>query len=125
MIGNSGTNIMFSRGGSDTYRAGDGIDWISLSTLGLTDGNSYAGVDGFNTIIVDQRTTGPFSYDIIYDFDAGKDRIDVSAYDLGTFAAVQATGGQRWPRQQLLRARRWARLCVPCRPHYRRRYSSK
>jgi len=92
MIGNSGTNIMFSRGGSDTYRAGDGIDWISLSTLGLTDGNSYAGVDGFNTIIVDQRTTGPFSYDIIYDFDAGKDRIDVSAYDLGTFAAVQATG---------------------------------
>jgi len=92
MIGNSGTNILFGRGGSDTYRAGDGIDWISLSTLGLNDGNSYVGVDGVNTIIVDQRTTGPMSYDIIFEFDATKDIIDVSAYGLGTFAAVQAKG---------------------------------
>ena len=92
MIGNSGTNIMFGRGGSDTYRGGDGTDWISLSTLGLTDGNSYVGVDGVNTVIVEQRTTGPMSYDIIFEFDTAKDIIDVSDYGLGTFAAVQAKG---------------------------------
>lgn len=92
MVGNSGTNIMFGRGGSDTYRAGDGIDWISLSTLGLTDANSYVGVDGVNTIIVEQRTTGPNSYDIIFEFDTAKDIIDVSDYGLGSFAAVQAKG---------------------------------
>ncbi|MGD9879913.1 MAG: peroxidase family protein [Reyranella sp.] len=92
MIGNSGTNVMFGRGGSDTYRAGDGIDWISLSTLGLNDGNSYVGVDGVNTVVVEQRTTGPYSYDIVFEFDVTKDIIDVSAYGLGSFAAVQAKG---------------------------------
>ncbi|MGD9885109.1 MAG: S8 family serine peptidase [Reyranella sp.] len=92
LIGNNGTNIMFGRGGSDRYRAGSGIDWISFSTLGLDDGNSYIGVDGINTIVVEQRTTGPYSYDIVFDFDVTKDLIDVSAYGLGSFAAVQAKG---------------------------------
>lgn len=92
MIGNSGTNLLYGRGGSDTYRAGDGIDWISLSTLGLNDGNSYIGVDGKNTIIVEQRSSGPVSYDIIFEFDVTKDVIDVKDYNLGTFGAFQAKG---------------------------------
>ena len=37
LIGNSGTNIIFGLGGADTYRAGDGIDFMTLSLLGLTD----------------------------------------------------------------------------------------
>ena len=80
LYGHSGTDILFGRGGNDIYRAGDGVDWISLSTLGLTDENAYAGVDGKNTIIVDPRSTGKFSYDIIFEFDPGKDKVDVSAY---------------------------------------------
>ena len=34
MIGNSGTNIMFGLGGADTYRAGDGLDYVYL--VGVT-----------------------------------------------------------------------------------------
>ena len=78
--GHSGTDILFGRGGNDIYRAGDGVDWISLSTLGLTDENAYAGVDGQNTVIVDPRSTGKFSYDILFEFESGKDKVDVSAY---------------------------------------------
>ena len=42
MIGNSGTNIMFGLGGADTYRAGDGLDYVYLvgvttSEIQLTD----------------------------------------------------------------------------------------
>ncbi len=78
--GHSGTDIAFGRGGSDTYRLGDGVDFMSLSTLGLTDENAYAGVDGVNTVIVEQRTIGAFSYDIVFEFETGKDRLDVSDY---------------------------------------------
>ncbi len=92
MIGNSGTNIMFGRGGSDTYRAGDGVDWISLDLLGLTEENAYVGVDGPNTIIVDQRQTGDFSYDIIFAFEVGKDKIDVSDYGYATATEVLLRG---------------------------------
>ncbi|MCO5130183.1 MAG: hypothetical protein M9932_06405 [Xanthobacteraceae bacterium] len=80
LIGHSGTDILFGRGGNDTYIPGDGIDWISLSTLGLTDQNAYAGVDGHNTIIVTPRISGANSYDIMFDFDPAKDKVDVSAY---------------------------------------------
>ena len=92
MIGNAGSNVLYGRGGSDTYRAGDGIDYISLSTLGLTDANAYVGVDGNNLIIVDKRTTGPTSYDIVYEFDVLKDRIDVKSYGYTNAAQVLATG---------------------------------
>ena len=92
MIGNSGTNIMFGRGGSDTYRAGDGVDWISLPLLGVTDENAYLGVDGPNTIIVDARTTGAFSYDIIFEFESGKDKIDVSDFGYATATEVFLRG---------------------------------
>ena len=92
MIGNSGTNIMFGRGGSDTYRAGDGGDWISLPLLGVTDENAYLGVDGPNTIIVDARTTGAFSYDIIFEFESGKDKIDVSDFGYATATEVFLRG---------------------------------
>jgi Ca2+-binding RTX toxin-like protein len=78
--GHKGTDVLFGRGGSDTYRAGDGIDFISLSTLGLTDANAYVGVDGVNTVIVEQRTSGPTSYDIVFEFESGKDKVDVSDY---------------------------------------------
>jgi Ca2+-binding RTX toxin-like protein len=91
MIGNAGTNILFGRGGSDTYRAGDGVDYISLSTLGVTDVPGYV-ANGINTIIVDPRTTGPLSYDIVFEFEAGRDRIDLSNYHYGNLADVLATG---------------------------------
>ena len=80
LYGHSGTDILFGRGGNDTYIPGDGIDWISLSTLGLTDQNAYAGVDGHNTIVATPRTSGPNSYDIIFEFDPSRDKVDVSAY---------------------------------------------
>ncbi len=80
LLGNSGTNVLFGRGGGDVYIAGDGIDFISLSTLGLTDANAYAGVDGVNTVIVQQRASGPVSYDIVFEFESSKDKIDVSSY---------------------------------------------
>ena len=91
MIGNSGTNILFGRGGADTYRAGDGIDYISLSTLGVPDAPGYV-ANGPNTVIVDPRTTGPLSYDIIFDFETGKDHIDISGYHVASVAAVLARG---------------------------------
>ncbi len=80
MVGNAKTNVLFGRGGADTYIAGDGTDFISLSTLGLTDDNAYVGVNGINTVIVERRSTGPVSYDIVFEFESGKDRIDVSDY---------------------------------------------
>ncbi len=80
LIGHSGTDILFGRGGNDTYIPGDGVDWISLSTLGLTDQNAYAGVDGHNTIIATPRTSGAVSYDIMFEFDPARDKVDVSAY---------------------------------------------
>ncbi|RYJ04466.1 MAG: calcium-binding protein, partial [Acetobacteraceae bacterium] len=91
MIGNSGTNILFGRGGADTYRAGDGIDYISLSTLGVPDAPGYV-ANGPNTVIVDPRQTGPVSYDIVFDFETGKDHIDITAYHVASAAAVLARG---------------------------------
>ena len=76
--GHSGTDIAFGRGGADTYRLGDGVDWISLSLLG-TEG-AYDGINGSNTVIVEQRETGFLSYDIIFEFEVGRDKIDVSDY---------------------------------------------
>ena len=90
--GHSGTDVLFGRGGSDTYRGGDGVDFISLSTLGLTDANSYVGVNGVNTVIVEERTTGAFSYDIVFEFESGKDKFDVSDYGFASQAAAFATG---------------------------------
>ena len=80
ITGHGGTDVLFGRGGADTYMAGDGVDYISLSTLGVTDENAYAGVNGANTVIVQRRATGPVSYDIVFEFESGKDRIDVSDY---------------------------------------------
>ena len=92
IIGHDGIDIAFGRGGADTYRLGNGVDWISLATLGLTDENAYHGVDGANRIIVDQRTVGSFSYDIVFEFEPGKDKIDVIDYGFASQAAAHATG---------------------------------
>ncbi len=92
MVGNAGTNVLFGRGGADTYIAGDGIDFISLDPLGLTDENAYEGVDAPNTVIVQQRQTGPVSYDIVFAFEPGKDKLDVSDYGFTSQAAAYATG---------------------------------
>ena len=80
LLGHAGTDIFFGRGGSDVYRGGDGVDWYSLSTLGLTDANAYAGVNGFNTVIVQERKSGPLSYDIVFEFEPGRDKIDLTDY---------------------------------------------
>ncbi len=92
ITGHSGIDIMFGRGGNDTFRGGDGIDWISLNLLGVTDENAYAGVNGNNTIIVDPRMSGAFSYDIVFDFESGKDKIDVTAYGLAAGTDVRDFG---------------------------------
>lgn len=92
MIGNAGTNILFGRGGSDIYYAGDGVDYISLSTLGLTDENAYVGVDGVNTVVVEPRIEGSFSYDIVFEFESGKDKLDVADYGYASAADVFARG---------------------------------
>lgn len=91
MVGNSGTNFLYGRGGSDTYRAGDGIDYISLSTLGVVDAQGYV-ADGVNTVVVEARSSGLYSYDIIFEFDVERDRIDVSSYRYGSKAEVLAKG---------------------------------
>jgi Ca2+-binding RTX toxin-like protein len=80
ITGHSGIDIMFGRGGSDTYRGGDGINWYSLSLLGLTEENAYVGVDGPNTVILDERESGLFSYHIIFEFESGKDKVDASDF---------------------------------------------
>ncbi len=89
MIGNSGNNVLFGRGGSDTYRAGDGTDFISLSTLGVTDVGSYV-ARGHNTIIVEPRQTGATSYDIVFEFSPARDKVDLSAYHYASAAAALA-----------------------------------
>jgi Ca2+-binding RTX toxin-like protein len=92
LIGNSKTNVMFGRGGSDIYRAGDGIDFISLSLLGVPE-TLYAGVNGSNTIVVEKRAKGaPPSYDIVFEFESGKDKLDVSNYGYKSVAEVMALG---------------------------------
>ena len=88
--GHSGTDIMFGRGGADVYRGGDGIDFMSLSLLG-TDG-AYPGIDGVNTVIVEKRQSGTFSYDIVFEFESGKDKFDVSDYGFKNRAEAFATG---------------------------------
>ena len=90
--GHAGIDIAFGRGGADVYRLGDGVDWISLSTLGLDETNAYYGVDGVNTVIVEQRTSGAFSYDIVFEFEPGKDKLDVSDYGFASEAAAYAMG---------------------------------
>ncbi|HMQ58628.1 MAG TPA: hypothetical protein PKE65_08770, partial [Rhizobiaceae bacterium] len=79
LFGHSGTDIIFGRGGNDVYIAGDGIDWMSLSTLGVTDVGSYT-ANGINTVVVERRLTGDFSYDIVFDFESGWDYFDVRDY---------------------------------------------
>jgi len=43
-------------------------------------------------IVVDERTTGPISYDIVYDFDVAKDRIDIRSYGYPNVSQVLAAG---------------------------------
>ncbi len=78
MVGHDGTDIFFGRGGSDTYFGGNGVDWYSLSLLG-TEG-AYPGIDGPNEIVVTRRTAGSFSYDIVFEFESGKDKLNVHDY---------------------------------------------
>jgi Ca2+-binding RTX toxin-like protein len=91
LIGNASTNVMFGRGGSDTYIPGDGIDFISLSLLGVPD-DLYDGVRGNNTIILEQRQTGNTSYAIVFEFDPAKDRFNVSDYGYSSEAEMFARG---------------------------------
>lgn len=91
IVGNSGTNVLFGRGGDDTYRAGDGVDFISLSLLGVPE-DLYDGVNGVNTIVVEKRVTGDFSYDVVFEFESGKDKLDVSDYGFASAEAAFATG---------------------------------
>ena len=85
--GHAGSDIVFGRGGSDVFRTGDGTDWISLSLLGVD-----AAWRGANTIIVDPRASGGYSFDIVFDFTPGRDVIDVSAYGYAAGTDVRDFG---------------------------------
>jgi Ca2+-binding RTX toxin-like protein len=87
LIGNAGTNVLFGRGGSDIYDAGDGIDFMSLSTLGVTDAAGYT-ANGVNTVLVRPRESGPNSWDIVFEFEPGRDKLDVSRYGLSAAATL-------------------------------------
>jgi Ca2+-binding RTX toxin-like protein len=89
LIGNAGRNVLFGRGGSDIYHAGDGIDFLSLSTLGVTDVGNYV-AKGVNTVLVRPRESGPVSWDIVFEFEPGRDKLDVSLYGYANPAAVLA-----------------------------------
>lgn len=86
IIGNSGNNIIFSVGGSNVVRPGDGVDFISFGLFGL----DQATFGGVNTLVVEKSGSGAMSWDILYDFTPGKDRIDIS--DFG-FASFDPSGG--------------------------------
>jgi Ca2+-binding RTX toxin-like protein len=89
LIGNARTNVLFGRGGSDTYDAGDGVDFMSLSTLGVPDATGYT-ANGINTVLVRPRESGPNSWDIVFEFEPGRDKLDLSLYGLPSAAAVLA-----------------------------------
>jgi hypothetical protein len=89
LIGNAARNVLFGRGGSDIYDAGDGVDFMSLSTLGVTDFGAYT-ANGVNTVLVRPRETGPVSWDIVFEFEPGRDKLDLSLYGLGSGAAALA-----------------------------------
>jgi Ca2+-binding RTX toxin-like protein len=91
IVGNAGTNVMFGRGGSDTYRPDDGIDYISFSLLGVP-ANLYEGVRGNNTVILEARKSGPTSYAIVFEFDPAKDKFNVADYGYGSKADMFARG---------------------------------
>jgi Ca2+-binding RTX toxin-like protein len=91
IVGNAGTNVMFGRGGSDTYTPGDGIDYISFSLLGVPE-DLYDGVRGNNTVILEARKSGPTSYAIVFEFDPAKDKFNVADYGYGSRADVFARG---------------------------------
>jgi Ca2+-binding RTX toxin-like protein len=84
LIGHSGSDFLFGYGGSDTYRGGDGIDYLVLDDYGLGHGN--------NTVIVDPRTSGATSWDVVYGFDTAKDKVDVSHYQDPNGAPQYASG---------------------------------
>src|SRR5690606_9087177 len=87
MVGNAGTNYLAGLGGSNTYRAGDGTDYLLLGVF-VDD----TGTNGPNTVFVEERATGDFSYDIVFDFESGKDKFNVESFDFASAAAAFATG---------------------------------
>jgi Ca2+-binding RTX toxin-like protein len=89
IIGNSKGNVLFGRGGSDMYIAGDGVDFMSLSTLGVTDAPGYT-ANGWNTVVVQPRETGDASWDIVFEFEVGRDRINVSDFGFANAAELLA-----------------------------------
>jgi Ca2+-binding RTX toxin-like protein len=89
IIGNSKSNVLFGRGGSDTYIPGDGIDFLSLSTLGVTDAPGYT-ANGVNTVVVAPRETGEASWDILFEFEVGRDKINLQQYGFASAAEVLA-----------------------------------
>jgi microcystin-dependent protein len=83
LVGNANTNYMFGGGGSDTYVPGGGTDYISLSLLGLA-----GAVRGSNTILMKQGD----SYNIIFEFMPGTDKVDLVDFGLADFDALMAKG---------------------------------
>lgn len=82
--GNSGDNIIFSVGGNNTITPGDGIDWLALGNI-----ETHLGVD---TVVLAPHVKGQVSWAVLYDYEAGIDRIDVSGFGYGNFAEIAALG---------------------------------
>jgi hypothetical protein len=62
---------------------------MSLSTLGVPDAPGYV-ADGVNTVLVRPSTRFGTSWDIVFEFEPGRDRLDVSRYGFADAASVLA-----------------------------------
>lgn len=87
LIGNAGTNWMLGLGGSNIYRPGSGTAYISLSLHGYED----VFEDGANTIVLTSHEMG-IPLVAIWDFESGKDKLDVTDFDLGSAENVFSLG---------------------------------
>ncbi len=87
--GGDNADLMFGEAGADTINAGSGNDWIWGGTSnGLGDGAADIFAFGLN-----------WGADVIYDFENGTDRIDLSATGASSFSDLaigQITGGFTW-----------------------------
>lgn len=84
MIGHQGSSIIFTVGGNNIVRPGDGIDFMAFGSI-----EGYTGVD---TLVLERHATGPASWAAVWSFDPGEDVVDLTDFGYGSFAEVMARG---------------------------------
>ncbi len=81
ITGNSGNNNIYVNWGNDTVTGGAGVDHIDLS-------DRSGGATGANTVIVIDGC----DFDILWNFQSGTDKVDISAHGFADFNALMAVG---------------------------------